>query len=296
MDFIVKYYQDITRGEFPEIWKLRDDYYTFLEQEDNFDLAKSEALIQGDFAEFIRGKTPEEIHQLKICVADCGDGRMLLLIYRYLSDYLINWYLEYGDEEEQLRYCFFNSYELKAKVLLHNLYAFDTKPQAIHITLLSLLLYYNEFDLKYNLFERNFGNELAKHLQQSKESDSLEMKLQDVFPEIMARGGFDIIIQNPTNMNTKKLLLTPIDFIKTTILRLKVLPQIKDKKSMILFEEVIGLVEQLSVFYPKLQTEEVPTRRTQLERRISYAKSEINKRVYELYALTEDEIKLVESS
>jgi len=58
--------------------------------------------------------------------------------------------------------------------------------------------------------------------------------------------------------------------------------------------EIIKNVEQLLQFNKELQTEVLPQQIEQLKQRIKYCENKINFIVYELYGLTEEEIKIVE--
>ncbi|MFT4061592.1 MAG: hypothetical protein QM642_04460, partial [Edaphocola sp.] len=58
--------------------------------------------------------------------------------------------------------------------------------------------------------------------------------------------------------------------------------------------EIIKLVEQLLHLNADLKTETLPNRMEQLKNRIDYCEDKINQIVYELYGLTEEEIRLVE--
>jgi type I restriction-modification system DNA methylase subunit len=60
--------------------------------------------------------------------------------------------------------------------------------------------------------------------------------------------------------------------------------------------EIIKLVEQLLQFNKDLKTETLADNKEQLENRILFTEDKINQIIYELYELTEDEIKLIEQS
>ncbi|MBX2930984.1 MAG: N-6 DNA methylase [Chitinophagaceae bacterium] len=59
--------------------------------------------------------------------------------------------------------------------------------------------------------------------------------------------------------------------------------------------EIVKHVEQLLQLNKDLQTETLPNRIEQLKNRIEYAESKINQIIYELYDLTQSEIKLIEN-
>ncbi|NLJ82608.1 MAG: N-6 DNA methylase, partial [Bacteroidales bacterium] len=58
--------------------------------------------------------------------------------------------------------------------------------------------------------------------------------------------------------------------------------------------EIIKFVEQLLQFNIDLQTEKIPNRREQITQRIEYAEDKINELIYQIYDLTEEEIKIIE--
>jgi len=60
--------------------------------------------------------------------------------------------------------------------------------------------------------------------------------------------------------------------------------------------EIIKYVEQLLQLNKDLQTQKLPEKIEQLKNRIVYAEDKINQLVYQLYELTEDEIKIIESN
>ncbi|MCW5906091.1 MAG: hypothetical protein KIT64_10920 [Chitinophagaceae bacterium] len=59
--------------------------------------------------------------------------------------------------------------------------------------------------------------------------------------------------------------------------------------------EIVKHVDQLLQLNKDLQTETLPNRIEQLKNRIEYAESKINQIIYELYDLTQSEIKLIEN-
>jgi hypothetical protein len=59
-------------------------------------------------------------------------------------------------------------------------------------------------------------------------------------------------------------------------------------------ERMVGLVEQMLNLHQRLAGESVPQTRTVLQRQIEATDRQIDLLVYELYGLTEEEIKIVE--
>jgi hypothetical protein len=57
---------------------------------------------------------------------------------------------------------------------------------------------------------------------------------------------------------------------------------------------MVSLVERILELHKKLVAAKVPDEKTRLQREIDATDSQIDKLVYDLYGLTEDEIKIVE--
>ena len=63
-----------------------------------------------------------------------------------------------------------------------------------------------------------------------------------------------------------------------------------------LHDNIVNLVDQLLQFNKDLQTTTLPEKAEQLKQRIEYNEDRINEIVYELYGLTEDEVKIIETA
>ena len=59
---------------------------------------------------------------------------------------------------------------------------------------------------------------------------------------------------------------------------------------------LISLVTTMLSLHKRLSTEQLPQRRTQIQREIDATDRQIDQLVYQLYGLTEDEIKIVEAA
>jgi TolA-binding protein len=66
----------------------------------------------------------------------------------------------------------------------------------------------------------------------------------------------------------------------------------KSEKS--LHDEIVQLVETMLQLQQQKQSSTLPEQLQQLEQRIAYTDDKINEKVYALYGLTEEEIKIVE--
>ena len=69
---------------------------------------------------------------------------------------------------------------------------------------------------------------------------------------------------------------------------------IKDKSEKLVHDEIVQLVETILQLQKEKQTATLPNQQQQLEQRIAYTDNKINEKVYTLYGLTDDEIKIVE--
>jgi hypothetical protein len=83
-------------------------------------------------------------------------------------------------------------------------------------------------------------------------------------------------------VNLEKLPIKLIDF--------------KNKNEEEYHNEITKLVEQILKLNNELQEQKLETARTQLVSRINYCEERINRVVYQLYELTEEEIKIVEGT
>jgi len=127
---------------------------------------------------------------------------------------------------------------------------------------------------------------------------------------------FNIVAKENTNLNLKYLLailnsnlmnfyhshkyldLSKNLFQKILIQNCKKFPikaiDQKNKKEVQQQEQIIKHVEQLLQLNKDLQTATLPNQKEQIKSRIDYCEDKINEIVYELYGLTEEEVKIVE--
>ena len=79
---------------------------------------------------------------------------------------------------------------------------------------------------------------------------------------------------------------------KTHVEQLPIPKDVSDQQQ----NEIIKLVEQLLTLNKELQTVTLADKKEQLQNRISFTEDKINQIIYELYELTEEEIKLIEAT
>ena len=72
-------------------------------------------------------------------------------------------------------------------------------------------------------------------------------------------------------------------------------PKLSEKPDKIRHDKMVSLVDQMLDFHKQLAQAKLPQKKTVLKRQIEATDRQIDKLVYELYGLTEEEIKIVES-
>ena len=193
-------------------------------------------IVEQTVGKLIVGKTPKQIERLRILDPACGSGSFLLGAYQELLDYHERYYAEQVRKKEggrrkkgtgQARLIgegeggeFKLSLEEKAAILRNNIYGVDIDPQAVEITMMSLYIKMLEGErgaitgrailppLRANI---KCGNSLIGHdigRQPDLFGDLSPADLDRINPfdwgsksegfgEIMARGGFDVVVGNP---------------------------------------------------------------------------------------------------
>ncbi len=82
-------------------------------------------------------------------------------------------------------------------------------------------------------------------------------------------------------------------FPKIRIAQLREIP-IPLNSEQLLADMISGIVSKVLILYERLITEKLDSRRVRYQSQIDYYEDRINKIVYELYGLTEEEIRIVE--
>lgn len=185
-------------------------------------------IVENTIGKIIEGKTPEEIAALRFADIACGSGSFLLGVFDELLRYHTAYYnrnktkraegLRAGcieNEDGSLRLAL----KQKKKILLNNLYGVDLDAQAVEVAQLSLFLKLLEDEttasakghqlefretmlpsLDKNVIHGNslIGWDIGGGLFGDEEERKLHpMDFELAFPEVMRRGGFDVIIGNP---------------------------------------------------------------------------------------------------
>lgn len=185
-------------------------------------------IVEQTIGKLIEGRTPEEIAEMRFADIACGSGSFLLGIYDELLRYHTSYYNEPNNRRKALRVgCIENpdgslrlSLNQRKDILLNNLYGVDLDPQAVEVAQLSLFLKLLEdetttsakgFQLHFRetmlpSLDKNIihGNSLigwdildGKLFETEEERKLHPMDFEQMFPKVMARGGFDAIVGNP---------------------------------------------------------------------------------------------------
>ncbi|MDR2734132.1 MAG: N-6 DNA methylase [Spirochaetota bacterium] len=202
-------------------------------------------IVQNTVGEKTKGKTPEEIAEIKICDPACGSGSFLIGAYQYLLDY----HLAYYTQVKNLRAALSNKriyaasgkppvYKLtiaeKQRILTNSIFGVDIDQQAVEVSKLSLYLKLLEGETQEAEEQNRFthssmallpsldenircGNSFVgtdfydqPELQLSRD-DKMKLNCFDweaKFPDIFNNGaaGFDVVIGNPPYVNAKTLV------------------------------------------------------------------------------------------
>ncbi|MBW5377199.1 methyltransferase, partial [Brachyspira pilosicoli] len=187
-------------------------------------------IVANTVGEAIKGKTPDEIVNIKILDPACGSGSFLLGAYKYL----LNYHKEYFLKNKTKKYMG-SRYEIidesgnlalwvRKQILINNIFGVDIDSNAVEVAKLSLLL--KSFEDSFNVNEYGQGSLLNEKILPSLEnniksgnslinsnfnSDGERLFASDEdtqykikcfswekeFSSIIKKGGFDIIIGNP---------------------------------------------------------------------------------------------------
>ena len=148
--------------------------------------------------EYINTHKPEEIRKVRILDPACGSGSFLIRAYKELENY---W--KQNSDFAQLTLDSEEFYSKRVEILRNNIFGVDLDPKAVEIAQLNLLLQISEKKQRLPLLQNNIkvGNSLIDDPSVSDRA----FKWEEEFPEIIDKGGFDIVIGNPPYINIKFL-------------------------------------------------------------------------------------------
>jgi len=190
-----------------------------------------EYIIESTIGKLIKDKTPKQIEKIRILDSACGSGTFLVRAYNYLLNYHLGWYISNNPEKYKKEiYSYKDGYllstDIKKKILLNNIFGVDIDPQAVEITKLSLLLKVLENENKEKVEQQlrlfnerilpNIDNNIkcgnsvvdSSYFNQTTITNKSQEEIVKINPfdwkdkktgfgNIIAEGGFDVIIGNP---------------------------------------------------------------------------------------------------
>jgi hypothetical protein len=122
------------------------------------------------------------------------------------------------------------------------------------------------------------------------------MILQNRRNEYSLKYFLGIINSHLLNYYYKKFFVT-IDVLKNALLSLHIRPiNFSDPTDVKRYDKMVSLVKRILSLHQQLATSNTPTERTLLQRQIDTTDRQIDALVYELYGLTDEEIRTVEES
>lgn len=192
-------------------------------------------IVANTVGEAIKGKTPDEIVNIKILDPACGSGSFLLGAYKYL----LNYHKEYFLKNKTKKYMG-SRYEIidesgnlalwvRKQILINNIFGVDIDSNAVEVAKLSLLL--KSFEDSFNVNEYGQGSLLNEKILPSLDNnikcgnslignDFYESHLdlddaalykincfdwEEEFKSIFNGGGFDVVIGNPPYVRMQTL-------------------------------------------------------------------------------------------
>ncbi len=189
--YITKYIVDNTVGKLctekkEELQLIEEEYHT----EKNLQTKTKKALL--DKLTTYR----EWLLQLTICDPACGSGAFL----NQALEFLIEEHTYIDELQAKLMGDSLVLSDVENSILENNLYGVDLNDESIEIAKLSLWLRTAQKGRKLNSLNNNIkcGNSLIDDLEVAGEK---AFSWEKEFPEVFARGGFDVIIGNPPYVN-----------------------------------------------------------------------------------------------
>jgi adenine-specific DNA-methyltransferase len=189
-------------------------------------------IVNETVGKLIEGKTPEAIAQMTFADIACGSGSFLIEVYNQLLDYHIRFYIANPTKQKDVDVFERDgkphlTVKKKKEILLNNIFGVDIDFQATEVTQLSLYLKLLEDvtmhdahqfgmfketilpDLRRNIVNGNslIGRDIAEgSLFPNVDVEKLKpLNFEDVFPKMVKRGGFDVIVGNPPYIRIQTL-------------------------------------------------------------------------------------------
>ncbi len=190
-------------------------------------------IVDNTVGKIIAGKTPKEIAKMRFADIACGSGSFLLGVFDLLLKYHGHYYNENprrvrkGDCNKRDGKLYL-SLGKKREILLNNIYGVDIDAQAVEVCQLSLYLklLQEETEASAHWHQTEFHETLLPPLNKNivcgnsligtdildgqlfpreEERKLNPMNFEDAFPDVMKRGGFDVIVGNPPYVRQESL-------------------------------------------------------------------------------------------
>ncbi len=155
-------------------------------------------LVENVVGRFLEAN-PDKLDSIKILDPACGSGAFLNQAHTFLmNEYKVRQeqkLLEQSDKR-QLDFSDVNLAENNRSILLNNLYGVDLNPESVEITKLSLWLKTARSSEPLQNLDKNIkcGNSIVDDQEYAGQR---AFEWQKEFPDILGKGGFDVIIGNP---------------------------------------------------------------------------------------------------
>ncbi len=207
--------------------------------------------------------------RLKIVDPACGSGSFLIGAYEYLLDWpRRDRYLEDGPEKHRDRLHegsggqWHLTIDEKKRILLNNIYGVDIDPQAVEVTKLSLLIKVLEGESEQSL------------------QAQLRMFQERALPDLRENIKCGNSLIGPNLYENEQMVLLDEE----------------EHYDAARHEKMVGLVERMLALHERLAEAKIERERTVIGHQISATDKQIDNLVYELYGLTDEEIKIVEEA
>ena len=221
----------------------------------------------------------EFLEDLKIVDPACGSGAFLTASFRYLLE-------EHKWIQKELLKAdagLFEHHDVDKQIIENNLFGVDINGASVGIAKLSLWLQTAKRD-----------RPLSNLMGNIKSANSLTSDWNELFPEIMANGGFDCVVGNPPYVGEKgnKDIFRPI----------KDISQEEQEPFINLVNIIIDSKEKIAKYNKHfdslnaVQRIEIQEEIEKLESLVKKSVDEIDSLVYDLYDLSSDEIKIIEDN
>jgi Eco57I restriction-modification methylase/TaqI-like C-terminal specificity domain len=162
-------------------------------------------MVEGTLGTMLEGQTPDDVAALHVLDPACGSGSFLLGAFDRLVEWHRAWYLARSPADGALYRDRHGEWQLtsakRVEILVNNIYGVDLDEHAVDVTRLSLSLRALEGELDEPRGSAPSASEslapLAAHVRSGNSLVSSEFDYQTSFPEVFARGGFEVVLGNP---------------------------------------------------------------------------------------------------